>query len=132
MRDPQNSEQMRTVREHVEAWRRQGGGRGSVVPERLWREAAGVARVEGVWATAQALRLNYERLRDKVAATGARQAKSGAGPGFIDLGTGVLGRGGKTVLELARRDGECLRIDVSDGSGVDVVALARALWSGRP
>jgi hypothetical protein len=96
-----------------------------------------------VWATARALHLNYERLRDRVGAVRARRPKSKrparkvAPPpsepsGFIDLGTGALGGGGKTVLALERRDGERLRIEVSDPSRVDVVALARALWSRRP
>ena len=45
-------------------WRQEGGGgRGSRIPEELWQEALGVARIDGLHATAQAARLNYERLK---------------------------------------------------------------------
>lgn len=130
-----SQELIRAVK-HFERWRRRGGGRGCRIPEALWKEAAGIARVEGVWATARALHMNDERLRERVGSAQAGASNGGKGEkpsGFIDLGTAAgLGGGGKTVLELARRDGERLRIDVSDASRVDVVALARGLWSRRP
>jgi len=98
----------------------------------LWGEAAGAAREAGVWATARALHLNYERLKKVVGGRRAGRREEERVPSFIDLGPGALGGGGKTVLEVARRDGERLRIDVDDSSRVDVVALARALWGERP
>jgi hypothetical protein len=141
MRRAERSPELSTVQERVERWRRRSGGRGSRIPDDLWDEAAGVARVEGVWATARALHMNYERLRKRVEAeVGVRKPKrkmrtrnvARTPSEFVDLGPAALGGGGRTVLDLERQDGERLRIDVSDPSRVDVVALARALWSRRP
>jgi hypothetical protein len=45
-------------------WREQGGGgRGSRIPDPLWREAIGVARLIGPYQTAKATRFNYQRLK---------------------------------------------------------------------
>lgn len=144
MKRRQVSQELKAAQEHVERWRERAGGRGSRIPEELWSEAIGLARAEGVYATAKALRLNYERLRERV--TGAGDAGKVGGKstretratrselmssGFIDLGMAPLGGGGKTVVEIEGRDGVRLRIDVGGASGVDVVELARAFWS-RP
>lgn len=45
-------------------WREQGGGgRGSRIPDPLWREAIGVARLIGPYQTSKATRFNYQRLK---------------------------------------------------------------------
>ncbi len=141
MKRRQVSEELKAAQEHVERWRQRAGGRGSRIPEELWGEAIGLARVEGVYATAKALRLNYERLRERVTGAGGTGKVGGkskreanvtgsqlVSSGFIDLGMAPLGGGGKTVVELEGRDGVRMRIDVGGATGVDVVALARAFW----
>jgi hypothetical protein len=53
-------------------WRKDGGGgRGKRIPEAVWQQAAAVARVDGIHATARAGRLNVERLKAMVAAMSA-------------------------------------------------------------
>jgi hypothetical protein len=53
-------------------WRKEGGGgRGKRIPEAVWQQAAAVARVDGIHATARAARLNFERLKASVAAVSA-------------------------------------------------------------
>lgn len=44
------------TREALERWRRAHGGRGKPIPAAFWTDAASVARVHGVGATARALR----------------------------------------------------------------------------
>ena len=51
-------------------WRAQHGGRGIPVPEPLWAEAVEAARVEGVEATARALRLDRSRLAARMTTAG--------------------------------------------------------------
>ena len=47
-------------------WRKKdGGGRGSRITEELWQEALGAARIDGLYATAKAARLNYDRLKER-------------------------------------------------------------------
>lgn len=132
--------EMKALVARVENWRRLEGGRGSRVPEKIWKLAADVARTQGVYATARALRLNYARLQKRVAptkATGGALRKtrvkhaSEAQPAFIDLGTAALSSGHKMVIELEGRSGERLRIDVNGGNSVDVVGLAQMFWGLR-
>jgi len=87
--------------------------------------------VEGISETARALRLNVERLKERVGeggtATGRERRKPGAT--FVELtGLGSLGGGG-AVVELETGGGERMRIHLA--STADVVSLAEALWRGR-
>lgn len=64
------SREMAALCTQLVQWRKDGGGgRGKRIPEAVWKQAAAVARVDGVHATARATRLNYERLKASVAAT---------------------------------------------------------------
>jgi len=123
------SRELVAVRQRVERWRRDHGGRGSRIPEDLWEEAAGLARVAGLWATARALRLNYDRLKSRVTGKAGRERAEGQEEsGFVDLGMGQL-CGGRTVLEMMGRGGERMRIEVTGASTVDVVGLTQTFWS---
>jgi len=135
--------EMKEAAARFEQWRRSAGGRGSRVPEQLWQVAADVARRNGVYATARALRLNYSRLSKQVGGTKVRAGKrtsvasakpkaTGPSPAFIDLGPAALGSGPRMVIELEGRGGERLKIDVAGGSSVDVVGLAQMFWSRNP
>lgn len=116
------------VRQRVERWRKNDGGRGSRIPEDLWNHAARVARTEGVYATARVLRFNYERLK---ARAGEAKGRDGSGrqgePAFVELPTGLLGRA-RTVVELVGRSGEQMRIHIASASTSELVALAQAFW----
>ena len=116
-------------------WRRDGGGgRGKRIPEAIWKQAAAVARADGVHATARATRLNYDRLKASVAASEVRRTD----------GEAVLNRGGDSgvhapskksrvksaqfvsvqippvtsrhamTIEVTSRNGERMRIESSD------------------
>ena len=125
------TEQLSVLRERVERWRRQRGGKRTRIPEALWKAAVGVARVEGVHATCQALRFNYYSLKDRVdTAESGEQKEPPAAVAFVDLGRGPLGGGATTVVELVGRGGDRMRLDVS--GPVDVVGLAQAFWSREP
>ena len=121
-----NSQALVVLRQRVEDWRRNGGGRGSRIPEVLWNEAATVARDAGLYATARALRFNYEGLKKRV---GAAAKKGGGGAGFVALPMSVFSTGAKVLVDLVGRDGEQMRIDVAGANAMDVVALAQAFWS---
>lgn len=118
------------LRRRVEEWRRGGGGRGSRIPEDLWREAVDVARSAGLYRTARALQFNYERLKER-AGQAVAKGSGGNGSGFVALELPQLHGGAKVVVDLVGRDGEQMRIDVSGADGMDVVALAEAFWKRR-
>jgi hypothetical protein len=121
------------VRQQVERWRQNGGGKGSRIPEKLWSEAVGLARVEGLYATSRALRFNYYSLKKRVdQAKSEERRKKSERTAFVEVEMGPLGSSGKTIVELVGRRGSRLRIDVTGASGVDVVGLAQAFWSREP
>lgn len=117
------------LQRRVERWRRAGGGRGSRIPEKLWSEAVAVSRTAGLYATARALRFNYENLKRR-ARRAARQPKKHETE-FVAVRLPEVGTGLKAVIALVGRDGEQVRIEVSGGSAMDMVALAQAFWSRR-
>ena len=123
------SRELVAARQRIERWRKEfGGGRGSRIPDELWSEAAGLARVAGLWATARALRLNYESLKARVGGVAGKEKVAGQQvPAFVDLGMGQL-CGSKTVLDMVGRGGERMRIEVTGASTVDVVGLAGTFW----
>jgi len=123
------SRELVALRRRVEAWRRSSGGRGSRIPEELWNKAVDVARVAGVYATARALRLNYERLKER---TGQATGKpNGNASRFVALELPQLNGGAKLAVDLVGGDGEQVRIELSGASVMEVVALAEAFWK-RP
>ena len=118
------------LQRRVEAWRGRGGGRGCRIPEGLWREAVRIVRTAGVYATARALRFNYEGLKKRAGREAA--AARGHGTEFVALQMPQLNGGGaRVVVDLVGRDGEKMRIDVSGASAMDAVGLAQAFWRGR-
>ena len=118
------SQALVTVRERMELWRKVHGGPGSRIPKALWDEAVGVAREEGVSAASRALRLDYIRLRDRVAVAEGHSQKQG----FVELGQ-FFGSG-RTVVEFERRDGARMRVETAGGA--DLESLTRAFWSSQP
>jgi hypothetical protein len=122
------------ARERLARWRAQHGGPGIPVPEALWAEAVGAARVAGVEATARALRLDRSRLaaRMTTAEVAAGGGASGeVGGGFVELEAGRLGLSPRTVLRLEGRDGERLEVELGAGAAIDLAALPEAFWRRR-
>jgi hypothetical protein len=111
----------------LQRWRERHGGRGVRIPERLWALAAEAARAEGVAVTAELLRLDEERLARQVETEPESGRKQEAT--FVELRLGEARGQGEAVLELAGRDGEVMRVVVSDLRALDVVGLVRAFWS---
>ena len=106
------------LQRRVEAWRGRSGGRGCRIPEGLWREAVRVVRTAGMYATARALRFNYEGLKKRAGREAA--AARGHGTEFVALQMPQLNGGGaRVVVDLVGRDGEKMRIDVSGNDPAD-------------
>ena len=120
------------ARGHLESWRREYGGRGVRIPEKLWGEAVGLARVYGLAMTAQKLGLDRGRLEARVSlGEGQERAADRPEPLFVEVGVAPFD-GGRTVVELVGRGGDRMRIDVTGRSGVDVVGLSLSFWSRQP
>lgn len=123
-------------------WRHDGGGgRGKPVPESLWLQAATIARVDGVDATARATRLNRTRLRarmdeaDRVLPSVASAscpppqrvgaAQTTALTQFVSLQMPAKGNHAISI-ELYASGGERMRIE--SVSAVDLGSVVQAFW----
>lgn len=132
----------------LEQWRKYGGGgRGKRIPHALWQQAAAVARVDGVQATARATRLSLERLQACVTGAEVRQvprdtaprrsgrqsddvAQSHApsrGPQFVSVQLAPSARRPALTIELISRSGERMRIESADG--LDLADVVHGFWS---
>lgn len=121
--------------EALASWRRTHGGRGRPIPAALWSKAADVARGVGVPEVARALRLDAGKLARWVEGRAESVARSEVEPGdFVELGGLELEtrrERRRTVLELVGHEGDRVRVEVEEGGGVDLVAIARAFWGRR-
>jgi len=141
------SPELTELRTRVLQWRKHdGGGRGTRIPEKLWQEAILVARIDGVYATAQATRLNYRRLKelcDEVAGRGKEPAQvpvrgqskspqvtqggTGGGARFITVPMAAPRIGPHATIELVGRHGDRLRVEVT--GELDLSGLMASLWN---
>ena len=124
----------------VERWRQERAHVRAPAPAELWDAAVEVARKEGVYATARAIRFDSSRLKARMseaasAGMGVPSARSEAARkdarAFVAIEVPApAGRGAtsETVVELVGRHGDRLRIVAAPGA-VDVVGLAQTFWS---
>ena len=121
------STKLKEVQRRVERWRERGGGKGTRMPEDLWQAAAEVARVEGLYSTSRALRVEYRRLKQRVTSTVASTKSSS----FVELGMSQLCGVCKTVVEVCGREGDRMRVEVTGTPTVDIVGLTQTFLSQR-
>lgn len=151
------SREMAALCTQLAQWRQEGGGgRGKRIPTEVWQQAAAVARVDGVHATARATRLNYERLKASVASSEASGA-DGAPVQVLPSTKPPRRRNGKALahskkqrppsaqfvsvqmasvvprhamtIELTSGSGERMRIESSDA--LNLADVMQSFWSRR-
>ena len=106
----------------IEQWRLRHRPRARL-PEHLWREAAQLAREQGINRTARALRLDYYSLkRHATEATASRQPA----PEFLEILPSVMpAPRPPCTVELEDASGVKLRIGLPGGAVPDLAALVR-------
>jgi hypothetical protein len=134
---------MRKVYRRFERWRNAHTAR-LPIPERLWAAAVELAREHGVSPTAQALRLEYGKLRRLMEsaspvvksgmvtapAAGQRRSRSIAPPAFVELMPSPTAGLSECVIELQGRRGK-MRIHWKGATAPDLGGLGRALWESK-
>jgi hypothetical protein len=109
--------ELERVRRRLEQWRQQYGGAGRRIPEGLWAQAASVARVEGVAATARRLRLDRLRLERRVAGAPASLPEvwrsTGASNDFVEIDPVRSSLPSRTVVRVESPDGRRLHVESS-------------------
>jgi hypothetical protein len=135
---------MQKVYWRFERWRSAHTGR-LPIPTRLWSAAVELAREHGVSPTAQALHLEYAKLRRllesagplakrrrvaKAPAARPRRTRSSAPPAFLELMTSPADGLAECLIELEGRRGK-MRIQWKGTTGPDLGGLSRALWESK-
>lgn len=119
---------MNEVRRRIEHWRRTRRCR-TAIPEELWLAAAAVARVHGVNATADALRLDYYRLKSRM----SNSAPAAPRPvTFVEAQVpppAPQSSRDEVLVELERVDGGRMRARVSTLDALAV--LSESFWRNR-
>ncbi len=115
--------------ERFERWRRSGERRR--IPEKLWSLAVKLADEFGINRTAQALRLDYYSLKQRVESSSCGETSVALAPSFCELVPSVSSEIAEWMVELEDREGTKLRIQYKGGGLSDAALLARSVWSGR-
>ncbi len=118
------------VRERISRWRAERGGPGIPLPDEIWSDAVETARVHGVKAVAQALRVDRDRLAARLARSDGTAQVDNAPAAFVEVNASSLCTP-KTIIRLEGGDGDRLELELGDGACLDIVALARGFWNRR-
>lgn len=108
-------------------WRSSHSGR-RPIPEPLWALAAELASEHGVFRTAQVLRLDYTKLKQRTP-TAARSEEPVSAPAatFVELITPAAAQGCECVIEVEGPRGR-IRIEWKGPTAPDLAGLSRMLW----
>lgn len=119
---------MEQTRRRLARWR--GTRRAGVpMPDKLWATATKLAQRHGVYPTARALGLEYNKLKRLAQAAGPR-AKALPSPAFVELIAPPAVGGSACRIEVGGPRGARMTIELPMVSAELVVGLCRVVWSG--
>jgi len=119
------------LRQRFEEWRRTRRS-GTAIPASLWDGAAKLAKTHGINPVAQALRLDYYSLKERMGLVKERAGRKVARrAAFVELGVVEGSMAQQSVIELQHRDGAKMTIRLSSSKGLDVVELTSAFLRRR-
>lgn len=118
---------MEQTRRRLERWRRTRPA-GLRMPEKLWAAAVKLARRHGVYSTARALGLEYNKLKRLSESAGAMQ-KAPASPTFVELIAAQPASGSECRIEMEGPRGGRMKIELPVVSAELIVGLCRVMWS---
>lgn len=123
------------VRQRIERWRKTRAKR-TRMPEELWSAAVALARVHGIYAISQALRVSYATLKKRLGAAKASPAKKRGRrkkkAAFVELEPAWGGVGpAQCVVELRKPSGTTMTIRLTDSGALDIAELTDTFWSRR-
>jgi hypothetical protein len=123
-RDGVDNPRVEKLRDRIKLWR-QTRGRRTRMPAELWARAVVLAKSEGTYRIARALRVDYQTLARRVAEADHEGSNGGRTDGFIELrGADLLS--GTTVVELSDAEGVRLTIRLGGGTALDAATLVSA------
>jgi hypothetical protein len=117
------------TRQRFDRWRETRKVR-SRIPESLWSSAVRMARTYGVNRTAQALRIDYYSLKERVEKkpSSSRRCQKNTAATFVELAAPAIASSCECLLELEDVAGAKMRIHLKGGEAPDLTALSRSFW----
>lgn len=119
---------MEQTRQRLERWR-QTRTAGKPMPKELWAAAVKDARRHGVYPTARALGLEYNKLKRLTQSTGQPQRGLPV-PTFVELIAAPPAGGSECRIEMEGPGGGRMKIALPMATAELVVSLCRVVWSG--
>jgi len=121
---------LESVHNQFETWRKRRRCR-TRIPEALWQAAADLCREHSICEISQALRLNYNDLKDRVQRSRDRGLAVGHRRDLnfvkLDLGTPIMPS--ECLVEMEAANGSKMRLSFRGvPRDVDPVELSRAFW----
>jgi hypothetical protein len=113
------------TRRRITRWRETRTHRGAPMPAALWTAAIALARQQGLYTTARALRIDYGSLKKRLDTAGARRLSS---PAFVELPAARPTGLGPCVIDLEAPRGGRMRIEVTGVTVADLVTLTQGAW----
>lgn len=123
------------VKQALDEWRRREKPP-KPIPAPIWSEAVSLAKRHGVGPVAAGLKLDYAKLKAKLAAATGGNVGNAAlrpvTPAFVELfGTAAIPAPpttiGPCVLRIESPQGVCVRVDLADVGTVELTALLKEL-----
>ena len=119
--------ELREAQQRFEQWRSSQSGR-MPLPETLWSLATAMARQNGVFRTAQVLRLDYTKLkRLTTASSPVARPKRERKPAFVELLAASATHPCECVIEVEGPRGR-MRVEWKGSTAPDLPGLSRVLW----
>jgi hypothetical protein len=121
---------LEVVRNQFEAWRKRRRCR-TRIPEALWQAAADLCREHSLCEVSQALRLNYNDLKDRVQRSKDRGLPIGQGPdlNFVKLDFEAPITRSECLVEMESPNGAKMRMSFrGTPRDFDPVELGRTFW----
>jgi hypothetical protein len=119
---------MEQTRRRVERWRERRTA-GMAMPEKLWAAAAKLTQRHGVYPTARALGLEYNKLK-RLAEAAGHAPKALPSPAFVEWIAAQPASGSECRIEVESPGGGRMKIELPVASAEIVVGLCRVVWSG--
>jgi hypothetical protein len=119
------------LQDRFEQWRQQTGpGHRRRIPNTFWEEASILARQQGVFTVARALRLNYAALKKRAGVNAGRRCQPKSVP-FVELMMSNPEATSENVIELVNRQGARMTLRLRSPCRQAVVDLAEVFLRQR-
>ena len=116
-------------KERFETWREVRKKR-TKIPEELWQAAVELSSDYSLNKISQTLHLDYSVLRERILSMKSEElGVKGAVDGFVEVDLGGGGSTEEWVFELEDGKGAKMRMRMKGGAGVDLIEIAKVLWS---